>query len=123
MGAAGELWTCPHCGEQILRSAVICPACQRRLHVNALAGPSSAQVTVSPLTVEGIIRNPEAETAWEFSVLVEVRDQRGEILAKRVVGVGAIHPGDLRVFSIRVEVQKPEKLSTVAVSSRLPRVE
>ncbi len=105
----GESWKCPHCGEQILRSATICPACQRRRHVSALASSPSTQHTLTPLTVEGIIRHPGDEAPWEYSVLVEVRDQKGEVLARRVVGVGAIHPDELRGVILCVEMHAPAK--------------
>ena len=123
MGVTGESWKCPHCGEQILRSAVICPACQRRLHVNALATPHSAPITASPLNVEGTIRHPGTEAAWEYSVLVEVQDQEGEVLARRVVGVGALQPGEARVVRLRVDIHSREKLTTATASARSPKVE
>jgi hypothetical protein len=123
MGVTGESWKCPHCGEQILRSAVICPACQRRLHVNALVTPQSAPITASPLSVEGIIRHPGTGAAWEYSVLVEVQDQEGEVLARRVVGVGALQPGESRVVKLRVDMHSREKLTSVAASVRSPKAE
>lgn len=117
----GESWNCPHCGEQILRSAVICPACQRRLHVDALAPSPSAQGAPTPLRVEGIIRHPGDEAVWEYSVLVEVRDQQGKVLARRVVGVGAIHPGESRGVILCVETHSPAKSTPAVASARPPK--
>lgn len=117
--ATGESWNCPHCGEQILRSAGICPACQRRLQVDALTPATSAQGAITPLRVEGIIRHPGDEAAWEYSVLVEIRDPQGKVLARRVVGVGAIHPGESRGVMLSVEAHSPAK-STPAVASARP---
>ena len=119
----GESWKCPHCGEQILRSAAICPACQRRLHVNALASSPSAPGGLVPLSVEGTIRHPEGEAAWEYSVLVEVRDEKGEVLARRVVGVGAIQPGESRGVMLSVEMHSPEKSVPAAASARQTKAE
>ncbi len=119
----GESWRCPHCGERILRSAAICPACQRRLHVDALAPSPSAPKAISPLTVEGTIRHPGDEAAWEYSVLVEVRDQKGKVLARRVMGVGAIQPGESRGFTLRVVAQSPETPTPEAVSARPAKAE
>jgi hypothetical protein len=41
-------------------------------------------------------------------VLVEIQDIQGEILARRVVGVGALQPGEVRKIALRVEVRVPE---------------
>jgi hypothetical protein len=42
-------------------------------------------------------------------VLVEVHDPKGEKLARRVVAVGAIPPGETRMFTLRVELDVAEK--------------
>ena len=112
MGPAGETWNCPHCGERILRSAGSCPACQRRLRFDAASASRSAAATSCPLTVEGTIRHPSTEAPWEFSVVVQVRDSQGEVLARRVVGVGAIRPGDTRTFTLQVEMRAPERYAS-----------
>jgi hypothetical protein len=112
---SGEAWNCPHCGERILRSAVSCPACQRHLRFDAVAvrPPSAA---VSALAVDGTIRHPGSEDPWEYSVLIEIHDDRGDMLARRVVGVGALRPGETRKFTLRVEVLVPEKSALSAAS-------
>ncbi len=117
MGATGETWKCPHCGERILRSAPSCPACQRRLRFDAVMRPPSPQTTVCPLSVDGVIRHPGSEGAWEYTVLVEVHDPKGEKLARRVVAVGAIPPGETRKFTLRVEMDISRKSPHVEVSS------
>ena len=104
----GEAWNCPHCGEHILRSAATCPACQRHLRLDAVTAPRPARPSVCPLSVDGTIRHPGTEAAWEYSVLVAVHDERGEMVARRVVGVGALRPGESRKFTLRVEVLAPE---------------
>ncbi len=108
MSPVGEAWNCPHCGERILRSAVSCPACNRRLRFDAGAQASSAMPTSSPLRVEGTIHHPSNETPREYSVLVQVRDARGEVLARHVVGIGAVLPGDARTFALQVEMRATE---------------
>jgi hypothetical protein len=104
----GEAWNCPHCGERILRSAATCPACQRHLRFDAVTVARPAPSTVCPLTVDGTIRHPGSQPPWEYSVLIEIHDERGESVARRVVGVGALRPGELRRFTLRVEVLVPE---------------
>ena len=112
----GESWNCPHCGERILRSALICPACQRHLRFDAVTTPRPALPTICPLSVDGTIRHPGTEAAWEYSVLIEVHDEAGAMLARRVVGVGALRPGDTRKFTLRVEVSVPEKSTPTGAS-------
>jgi hypothetical protein len=112
----GEAWNCPHCGERILRSATTCPACQRHLRFDAVASARPAPATVCPLSVDGRIQHPGVEAPWEYSVLIEIHDERGEIVARRVVGVGALRPGDARTFTLRVEVLVPEKSRFTAAS-------
>ena len=81
----GEAWNCPHCGERILRSAVTCPACQRHLRFDAVAVSRPEPTKVCPLTVDGTIQHPGTESPWEYSVLIEVHDEHGEIDRKSVV--------------------------------------
>lgn len=109
----GEAWNCPHCREVILRSAATCPACQRHLRFGAVTGTRPARASVCPLSVDGKIRHPGDEADWEYSVLVEIHGERDEIVARRVVGVGALRPGESRKFTLRVEVLMPE-VSTLA---------
>jgi hypothetical protein len=114
--ATGEAWNCPHCGERILRSAATCPACQRHLRFDAVTVARPAPATVCPLSVDGTIRHPGTEAAWEYSVLIEIHDERGEMVARRVVGVGALRAGEGRKFTLRVEVVVPDKSVLTAAS-------
>lgn len=115
-GVTGEAWNCPHCTERILRSAVICPACHRHLRLDAVGAGRPVQATVCPLSVDGTIRHPGTEVVLEYSVLVEIQDGGGEMLSRRVVGVGALRPGETRKFTLRVEVFAPEKSTLPAAS-------
>ena len=112
----GEAWNCPHCGERILRSAPTCPACLRHLRFDAVAVARPARSSVCPLTVDGTIRHPGGEASWEYSVLIEVHDERDEMVARRVVGVGALRAGEARKFTLRVEVLVPESSRLTAAS-------
>jgi hypothetical protein len=62
----------------------------------------------SPLLVEGAIEHPDAGEAWEYSILVTVRDGSGEEIMRHVAGVGALHPQERRSFTLAVEVFTPE---------------
>jgi len=112
-GAAGATRTCPHCRATILESAPVCPACRHHLRfdpgtVSGGVGRSSGSIqrapSFSPLRVEGAIRHPASGEAWEYSVLVQVRNERGEEIARQVVGVGALQPAEQRTFTLTVEV-------------------
>jgi len=101
-GTAGATRTCPHCRETILESAEVCPACKHKLR---FSGPASAVAppTSVPLRVEGSFRNPDAG-AWEYSMVLTIRNERGEEIARKLVGVGAMQPGEQRTFSLSVEM-------------------
>ncbi|HEX6833169.1 MAG TPA: hypothetical protein VF132_06505 [Rudaea sp.] len=101
-GAPGATRTCPHCRETILESATVCPSCRHHLRFDA---PSAAPRTdtVTPLRVDGSIRNP-AGGAWEYSMVLTIRNERGEEIARRVVGVGAIQGDEQRTFTLNVEM-------------------
>jgi hypothetical protein len=110
---SGEASTCPHCREVILRSAASCPACGRHLRFAAVGNTRPARASVCPLSVDGKIRHPGSGVDWEYSVLVEIHDENDKTVARRVVGVGAVRPGESRKFTLRVEVLVPE-VSTLA---------
>jgi hypothetical protein len=101
-GTAGATRDCPHCKATILESAVICPACKHYLRYDSDARPAQPQHI--PLQVEGTIRHPADGDPWEYSVVLVIRNERGEEVTRKVVGIGAMHPGDERSFSLAVEV-------------------
>lgn len=106
-GAAGATRTCPHCKTTILQSAAICPACRHYLRfdapqADAAAGPTPA--ASNALQVEGTIRHPAEGGAWEYAVVLVIRDEAGKEINRQVVGVGALFGGDERTFSLSVEV-------------------
>jgi hypothetical protein len=105
-GTAGSSRICPHCRTVILESATICPACRHHLRFDpALVG--RAVPSFSALRVEGAIRHPETGAPWEYSVVVSIRNERGEEIARHVVGVGALLPAEQRTFTFAVEVFTP----------------
>jgi len=56
---------CPHCRENILESAAVCPACKHHVRFDQNAHAANADETLSPLTIEGNFRNPSGDAAWE----------------------------------------------------------
>ncbi|MEL1264704.1 hypothetical protein [Pseudoxanthomonas putridarboris] len=102
-GSAGATRTCPHCKATILESAAVCPACRHHLRFEPGAGAHAAPV-ITPLRVEGTIRHPADGEPWEYSVVLSIRNDRGEEIARQVVGVGAMQPNEQRSFALAVEV-------------------
>ena len=100
-GTAGATRTCPHCKATILDSASVCPACRGHLRFE----PGTAQrASTTPLSVEGTIRQPPNGGSAEYSVLLSIRNERGEEITRQVLGVGALRPGDERTFAFAVEM-------------------
>lgn len=107
-GAPGTTRSCPHCRATILESASVCPACRHHLRFD----PGAAQRAVpsfTPLRVEGTIRHPAIGEPWEYSVTLSIRNDRGEEVARQIVGVGALHPAEQRTFTLAVEVFTPSE--------------
>lgn len=102
-GVAGVTRACPHCQETILASAAVCPACKHHLRFGQSATAPATAEAVTTLKVEGSIRNP-SEGGWEYSMVLTIRNDRGEEIARRLVGVGAIPPDEQRSFTLSVEM-------------------
>jgi len=122
--AAGATRTCPHCRTEILQSSAVCPACRKHLRFDSSsAGGTTGAATAalpsfSPLRIEGSIRHPEAGDAWEYSVVVSIKNDRGDEVARQIVGVGALQPGEARTFTFSVDVFVPDG---IGVPERLKR--
>jgi hypothetical protein len=109
-GNVGRTRTCPHCKATILESAAVCPQCKHHLRFGAAAVTAAAQVPVegfSALRVEGSLEHPPRGSDWEYSVVLTIRNERGEELSRQVVGVGALRPAESRSFSLSVDVITP----------------
>lgn len=106
--AVGETRICPHCKSTILKSAAVCPACHHFLRFEAVRGAHKPLPSFQPLRVEGTIRQPLAEGPCEYSLLVEIRNERGEEIVRKVVAVGSLGASETRTFAVWVEVYVPE---------------
>ena len=103
-GEAGATRTCPHCKATILESAAVCPACRGHLRFDSASAAATATAAskFSPLQVEGTIQAPE-DGAYEYTMVLTIRNERGEEINRQLVGVGALFPGENRSFSVVVE--------------------
>lgn len=104
--APGTTRTCPHCRAKILESAAVCPGCKHHLRFDPGAA-ARAVPSFNALRVEGALKHPPTGDPWEYSVVITVRNERGEEVSRQVVGVGALQPDEERTFTLAVEVFKP----------------
>ena len=103
----GRTRSCPHCKATILESAAICPQCRHYLKHGAAPTRPDATPRFSALNVEGTLRHAERGGDWEYSVVLSIRNERGEEISRQVVGVGALRPTEARTFTLSVEVATP----------------
>jgi hypothetical protein len=107
---AGKTRTCPHCKATILESLTICPGCLHHLRFDQVAAKRQV-AAASALRVEGVIAHPSAAAApWEYFVVIAVRNDRGEEVARQVVNVGALQNAEKRTFVLSVEVMLPQSV-------------
>lgn len=100
-GFAGVTRVCPHCKATILANSAVCPSCKHHLRFDGAAqrGPAS-----TALRVEGTVVRPADAESWEYSMVLSIRNERGEEIDRKLVGVGAMRPGEQRTFSLAVEI-------------------
>ena len=102
-GSPGATRECPHCRETILESAAVCPACRHYLRFDAGADVAEAPQAPTPLRIEGSIRHPPDGEPWEYNVVVSIHNDRGQEIAHKLIGVGAMNPNEQRTFTLSVE--------------------
>lgn len=106
-GAVGRTRVCPHCKATILESAAVCPQCQHHLRFGVANVAAPKPEGFSALRVEGTVEHPPQGSDWEYSVVLTIRDERGQEVSRQVVGVGALRPGESRTFTLSVEMLTP----------------
>ena len=114
-GSAGATRQCPHCRETILESAGRCPSCRHDLRYDE-RGEASAEPAITPLRIEGSIRHPADGEPWEYTVVVTIQNDRGQEIARKLVGVGAMDANEQCTFALSVEAvaapRRPGKRGT-----------
>jgi hypothetical protein len=101
-GSPGATRECPHCRETILESAAMCPVCRHYLRFDPGADTPPVPA-LTPLRIEGSIRHPADGEPWEYTVAVSIRNDRGEEIAHKLIGVGAMSPNEQCTFTLLVE--------------------
>jgi hypothetical protein len=80
----------------------VCPACRHYLRFDA--GPDAPQApALTPLRIEGSIRHPADGEPWEYTVVVSIRNDCGDEIARKLIGVGAMNANEQRTFTLSVE--------------------
>jgi hypothetical protein len=102
-GALGATRICPHCKAVVLQSASICPGCQHHLRFNSTNAEPQAE-GVSAMRIEGSIHHAVRDESCEYCVVVSITNQKGEKIARHVVGVGALQPGEKHKYIFSVDL-------------------
>lgn len=102
-GSLGATRVCPHCKATVLQSASICPGCQHHLRFN-VAPSEPASRAIPAMRIEGSIEHANRAEACEYCVVIAITNERGEKIARQVVGVGALQPGERHQYSFSVDV-------------------
>ncbi len=105
--AVGKTRACPHCRATILESAAVCPACRHHLRFESRRGEQPQAASQVALKVSGQFAREAAAGPGEYHVVVVIRDAGGAELARKVVGVGGLAPGEERKVDLSVEIFDP----------------
>jgi uncharacterized protein YbaR (Trm112 family) len=102
---AGKTRTCPHCRATILESSAVCPACRHHLRFDSRKTDERAQRREVAFSAEGSFGHASGPP-WEYTIVIVVRNERGDEVARQVVSVGALGAGERRSVGLSVEVLK-----------------
>ena len=105
--AVGKTRSCPHCRATILESSAVCPACRHHLRFESRRGEEPRPASEVALKVSGQFSRAVAAGPGEYHVVVVIRDARGAELARKVIGVGGLAPGEERKVDLSVEIFDP----------------
>jgi hypothetical protein len=103
-GPLGATRICPHCKATVLQSASICPGCQHHLRFSSGTAAEQEGRSLPAMRVEGTIQHAVRDEQCEYCVVVAITNERGEKIARHVVGVGALQPGERHKYSFSVDL-------------------
>jgi glutaredoxin len=98
--------TCPHCKATILASAAVCPGCRGHLRFDK---PRAASAPQAAWRVEGSFAAETPEAGMEYCMVISVRDERNEVVARQVVHVGTLLGDQKRTFALVIETADADK--------------
>ena len=100
--------TCPHCRTTILASAIVCPGCKHHLRFDKDMRPGGVPVTRTAWQIEGTLDAERMDSSTEYCILVVVRNERNEEVARQIVNVGALQGVERRTFTLSIETSDPK---------------
>ncbi|MBM4218829.1 MAG: hypothetical protein FJ171_04155 [Gammaproteobacteria bacterium] len=103
----GRTRSCPHCRATILESSSVCPACRHHLRFENRRGEEQNPASQVALKVSGQFARAASAGPGEYHVVVVIRDAGGAELARKVIGVGGLAPGEERKVDLSVEIFDP----------------
>jgi hypothetical protein len=109
----GATRSCPHCRAIILESAAVCPGCKHHLRFDQNLKPGGAVATRTAWQIDGTLDAARTDMASEYSIVVTVRNERNEEVARQIVHVGALQGTERRTFSLSIEASEPKPLAPV----------
>jgi hypothetical protein len=118
-GSPGATRVCPHCKATVLETAAICPGCRHHLRFNTDASQSTSDEGYTALSVDGSISHKVGSEPCEYFVVLDIRDERDQQLARQVVGVGVLQPGEQRHLNVSVGMRPVRALSATRSSATL----
>jgi acetyl-CoA carboxylase beta subunit len=105
---SGATRTCPHCRATILESAIVCPGCKHHLRFDKDARPGAMAETKTAWQVEGTLDAERMDAASEYSILIKIRNERNEEVARQVINVGVLQGAERRTFTLSIEMSEPK---------------
>jgi glutaredoxin len=96
---------CPHCKATILASAAVCPGCKGHLRFDT---DGDVLVNKAAWQVEGTLEPDHVDAATEYSIVISVRNEHNEELARQVVNVGSLQGAERRTFTLSIETSEPK---------------
>jgi hypothetical protein len=119
-GSPGATRLCPHCKATVLESASVCPGCRHHLRFSGNGHALEAGEGYCALSVDGTIAHTQTSEPCEYCVVLDVRNDRGEQLARQVVGVGVLQSGEVRRLNVSVEMM-PVRAHQPAAKTQAPK--
>lgn len=118
--AAGRTRVCPHCKAIVLESLGICPGCRHHLRFDVEAAQRQEAATRA-LEIEGQVCHPSGEDPYEYTIVVAVRNDDGQEIARKLVAVGALQGGERCSVTLSVEVLPTERPQVEEPAAVVPR--
>ena len=119
-GSPGATRVCPHCKATVLETAAICPGCRHHLRFSTDVAQAGAEEGYTALSVDGSFSHKASSEACEYFVVLDIRNERGEQLARQVVGVGVLQAGELRHLNVSVGMRPVRAQSAAKAQPAVP---